>query len=532
MLKAIMPAAVCLLCLSLLLGCSGTRRPVPVEEKRSDTSMEKISPRGYNHFVNATTLELFGYTEDALKEYARALVYFPDSPTIRTDYARLLFRSHRIPEALEQARKIEPKTSDVHLLLGDCYRLTGQNDMAMFHYREAVALDTENINAYWYLAGYYREHAKPDSAIEMYYELARLSDSYRIYQELGTLLGQNRRYEEALDAFRRAIVLDADNDNVTAWLGLAATYDAMDSLAAAERALDEAVKIDKYDVRIFRQMLAMYLDRQDLAKSIEASEKLVSLVPSDWVAQRRLGVLLYSDGQLDRSDSLFAERIEFGDDNVLNLFYRGRIAFEQGRLDDALDWFRTVTSEEPVFIDGWLNLGFVYRELDRIDTSIDILMQGVDVAVETEDKTRMLFALGAAQERGDRFHDAVETFKTLIEIDSAHAPALNYLGYMLADNDQQLSYALELIERAIALAPDNGAYIDSYGWVHFKLGNYQEALAELQRAAELIDTDAVIFEHLGDVHNALGNDIEAEKYYRRALEINPDSLDIEEKLKD
>jgi tetratricopeptide (TPR) repeat protein len=90
---------------------------------------------------------------------------------------------------------------------------------------------------------------------------------------------------------------------------------------------------------------------------------------------------------------------------------------------------------------------------------------------------------------------------------------------------------LELIERALEISPENGAYIDSYAWVHFKLGNHDLALTELKKAVDLLNDDAVIYEHLGDVYKALGNLEEAERSYMRSLEIDPDGISIEEKMK-
>jgi tetratricopeptide (TPR) repeat protein len=517
--------------LIFLIGCGGKGRFVPEPEESRSRTARPMSARGYNHFVNANLLELFGLYPDALKEYKNALRYFPKSPTIRTDYARLLFRLQRIPEALEQALLIEPKTSDVSLLIGDCYRLKEQPDLAMEYYGLSIELDPDNINAYWYMAGYYRQTGKSDSAINIYYQLARLSDTYRIWQELGTMLGQNKRYKEALDAYNKSIDLNSGKNNINSYLGLATTYDALDSLERAEEAYEKAVELDPYDVRIFRHMQAMYIGRGEAGKAITASEKLVSLVPSDWVAQRRLGVLLYSDGRLERADSLFGSRIEFGDENILNFFYRGRIALEQERFTEASDFLHQTIRKDSSFADGWLNLGFVYRELDSLDKAVEVLRRGIGFCADDKDKTRLLFSLGAVLERIGQFYEAVTVFRELININSEHAPALNYLGYMLADRGEQLAYALELIERAIAISPDNGAYIDSYGWVHYKLGNYDLALTELERAANLINGDPVIFEHLGDVYKALGNNEEALQYYNRALELDPDSLILEEKFK-
>ena len=270
----------------LLAACSG-KRP-PKDESSTQRVNQEISGAGYNHFVNADLLEIFGAYQDALKEYENALRYFPKSTSIRTDYARLLFRLHQVPEALQQALLIEPKSAEVNLLIGDCFRLNDQIEQAMDYYRTSIKLDPDNINAYWYLAGYYRSNDQDDSAITAYYQLARLSDTYRIWHELGTLLGKNERYEEAKEAFQKAIELNPGKGNINAYLGLATTYDALDSLDKAVEYLDKAKDLDSFDVRIYRQELGMYLNREDLKKSIEASFELVNLVPSDWVAQRRL----------------------------------------------------------------------------------------------------------------------------------------------------------------------------------------------------------------------------------------------------
>jgi tetratricopeptide (TPR) repeat protein len=508
-------------------GCAGSGHKTAAP----DDSARDVRGEGYQHFVNADLLEMNGLYPQALQEYENALRFYPKSVTIRTDYARLLFRQQRSAEALQQALAVEPKSSEICLLIGDCYRLTDSLAPAISYYRKAVLLDSANINAYWYLAGIYRQQGKDDSAIAAYFHLAHLSDTYMIWHELGALLGKNKRYVEAIDAFKKAIELNADKANMNAYLGLAAAYDAIDSVSWAEQTFAHAIALDGYDVRIYRQMLSMYLARQDIKKSITAAEKLVAITPSDWVAQRRLGILLYSDNQLNRADSLFHSRVDFGDENVLNYFYLGRIAMEQNRYDDAGDMFTKVTQKDSAFADGWLNLGYAYRQQDSMVQAISVFKQGLTLCKDPEDRKRLMFALGSAQERHGLFEDAVNTFQELISLDPKHGPALNYLGYMLADKGIQLNYALELLERAVAISPDNGAFLDSYAWVQYKLGKLDLALSELKKAVGLMGNDATIYEHLGDVYKAMGNASEAESNYRRSLEINPDNPAVEEKLK-
>jgi tetratricopeptide (TPR) repeat protein len=241
--------------------------------------------------------------------------------------------------------------------------------------------------------------------------------------------------------------------------------------------------------------------------------------------------MLYSDGQLIRADSLLRSRLEFGDDNVLVFFYLGRIAVEQDRLEEAKEMLGKATQKEPAFADGWLNLGYVYRQQDSLALSIATFNKGLETCREVEDRTRLLFAVGSTQERRGEFESAVATFKDLIALDPNNGPALNYLGYMLADRGVELDYARVLVEKAVALSPDNGAYLDSYAWVFYKMGDYAQALVELKKALAVLDNDATVYEHLGDIHRALGNTDEAQNSYRKALEINPDNPVIEEKLK-
>jgi tetratricopeptide (TPR) repeat protein len=127
------------------------------------------------------------------------------------------------------------------------------------------------------------------------------------------------------------------------------------------------------------------------------------------------------------------------------------------------------------------------------------------------------FLLGAALERTGRHQEAASNFERLLATEPDFAPALNYLGYMWAERGENLPRALEMVQRAVALDPDNGAYVDSLGWAHFQLGELDLAREYLERAVDLLPDDATIWEHLADVYAALGEVDKARDLYRRAL---------------
>jgi tetratricopeptide (TPR) repeat protein len=129
------------------------------------------------------------------------------------------------------------------------------------------------------------------------------------------------------------------------------------------------------------------------------------------------------------------------------------------------------------------------------------------------------YLLGAAYEQSGQRQRAVDAFRQVLRQDPNFHRALNYLGYMWAEQGENLDEALKLVSRAVALDPDNGAYVDSLGWAHFRLGEVGRARTYLERATRLSPEDATVHEHLGDVYVALGELDKARAMYRRALEL-------------
>jgi Flp pilus assembly protein TadD len=129
---------------------------------------------------------------------------------------------------------------------------------------------------------------------------------------------------------------------------------------------------------------------------------------------------------------------------------------------------------------------------------------------------RVLFQLGAVLERQKHHDDAEAAFRQALVLEPASAPILNYLGYMNADRNVRVAEAAEMIERALALDPGNGAYMDSMGWALFRLDRVAEA-EKFLRDAVTHEPNAVVFDHLGDVLQKRGQLGEAVDTWRKAL---------------
>lgn len=226
---------------------------------------------------------------------------------------------------------------------------------------------------------------------------------------------------------------------------------------------------------------------------------------------------------LGRVDEALGLLSDAGDEEApapRRLAKRAEILLEHGRDEEAAVLLQPVIERgenQDLFLAAQ-----VYQRVERYRDSIPLLerLLGAD-----EDSLQALFLLGAAHERVGARDPAIAAFRRLLEVAPDHAPTLNYLGYMWAELGENLTEAVALTLRAVALDPDNGAYVDSLGWAYFQLGRYQEARGHLEWAARLIPDDATILEHLGDLYVVLEDLDRARASYRQALDLGGEDID-------
>jgi tetratricopeptide (TPR) repeat protein len=240
--------------------------------------------------------------------------------------------------------------------------------------------------------------------------------------------------------------------------------------------------------------------------------------------------MYYLQDSLRLADSVFTYLQDNGVNDLSLQYYIGRVAFLRGDLTRAREYFLRITLEADSVIDGWMNLGMVYYEMDSLGAEIANYEKSLKHLKTLDDSLVISFSLAAALERADRFDRSVETFEFVLKHRPDHAPSLNYLGYMLAEKGEKLDYARELIEKALRISPENGAYIDSYGWLMFRMGQYNKALEQLTLAYKFINDDPVVLHHLGDAYEALDELDQARVYWRKALELDPNNEALKEKL--
>ena len=184
-------------------------------------------------------------------------------------------------------------------------------------------------------------------------------------------------------------------------------------------------------------------------------------------------------------------------------------------------------AENPTDLKPLDALGNILRARKRYAEAADIYTKAIAL-IPNPDKRHwsIFYSRGTCYERLKKWPAAEADLKKALELYPDQPLALNYLGYSWIDQNMNLKEGMDLIEKAVALKPDDGYIVDSLGWAHYKLGNYAEAVRFLERAVELKPQDPVLNDHLGDALWRVGREREAKFQWDQALTLDPEPEEV------
>jgi tetratricopeptide (TPR) repeat protein len=389
-------------------------------------------------------------------------------------------------------RLVDPTAS---LTLGDLYVRAGRYEQAIERLRLFLLDRPRYPQALLLLAdAYERTHQLPQ-AIEVIQQVTEaLPDQGRVWSRLAELQERAGQWQAAAGTWARLV--ERNPRNVSHRIRRATALVNTGDLAGGRAALVEVTEQDPRDIRAW--YLLSQIDRRagDAAGAEAAARRIAEIDPADprgplALAEARAARGDYR-GVVDLLDPLVRSPL---DTHVAG----GSFARMAGALASALD------------------------ELGEEERAVAILEQA---RRRDADNIDLLFSLGAAYERAERFDQAEATLRQVIVRQPAHAEALNYLGYMLADRETKLDEAIDLITRALAIEPDNPSFLDSLGWAYVKQAKLAEAREPLQRAAEARPKTSVIQDHLAELYFQLELYQEAAGVWDRALAGDRAGIDV------
>lgn len=207
-----------------------------------------------------------------------------------------------------------------------------------------------------------------------------------------------------------------------------------------------------------------------------------------------------------------------------------RKAFNLNSLDkveEAKKVLEQVARQNPDDIKPLDALGNVMRSRKRYQEAIEYFTRAIKL-IPKPDKRHwgFYYARGTSYERLKKWPQAEADLRKALKLSPEQPMTLNYLGYSWIDQGRNLKQGLAMIEKAVALKPDDGYIVDSLGWAHFKMGNFKEAVRYLERAVELKPDDPVLNDHFGDALWRVGREREARFQWQQALTLEPEPEDV------
>ncbi len=484
-------------------------------------------------------------------------------PSLLFSLAQVLQRQGKFTEAeeivagLRQGRPGNPRLETLH---GDLLRATGRSEEAVVLYASCTDGGPFAQTCQEKLVEVLVELGRPGEAGELMLDWLDDIDLDSLMRA-AVLLWEGGRLELSLETVQRVLARAPDSAR-------AQTLEAhlLSSLGRFDEATTRLRRLLKKNPRDFDLMMAMAWslsrtgDQEKGREWLDQAWELVKDRPDSPEAVRCVTTAarleLISDNPLVAREWLdrAADVGKIGPDYVRLLAetFRRDEQWQEGiaalvRLQPSLAG-RALTEAEAMEAEFRLRLGDprAWRRLrplldddglENVMTGLQVLQslerwQEVDketaVAIDRFGENRdLIFTRAAALERLDQVEESEALFKQLVDTEPNDANAANYLGYMWADREVRLEEALELITRAVSLDPENSAYLDSLGWVHFRLGDLAEAERWLRRAVDLGGSlgDGTIFCHLGEVLLEGGDRTEARRYLVLGLDMGCENAD-------
>ena len=239
-----------------------------------------------------------------------------------------------------------------------------------------------------------------------------------------------------------------------------------------------------------------------------------TLLSAEMLAERERYDLASSTYEQVQADDPAFVRAELG---------RADALFRDDQRAEALNAMRALTKRFADIPAVHVTLGDMLRRDEQFAAATPVYDTAIALLGEARPgHWRVYYTRGISHERSGRMDLAEVDMRMALKLNPGQPDVLNYLGYAFIDENRNLDEAMDMIQRAVAARPDNGAIVDSLAWALFRLGRYDEAIEPMERAATLEAVDPIVNDHLGDVYWAVGRKREAEFQWHRALSFDPE----------
>ncbi len=524
--------------------------------KRPRPSDYPVAPFPKDALYQLLVAEVAGYRG----EYSTALEKYVDMALKTRDAgvaqraAMLAVYLKRYEEALTTSKiwvEQEPDSIEARRYLSEQLLRIGDMEQAIVHMEAIKNLGgLANFESFAYSAANMDDKGREVLLEAMSRMLAEYPGDEQLMFSKAVLLEQSGQLEEALQLANQLLVSKKDINVIV--LKVNALKDLLrtdEALIFLESTLEELA--DKRRLRlIYARML---FEAERLVDAEKQYEQVHQQAPNDSDILFALALISMEQGKDESAKGYLNQMIRFNRRANEAHYYLGSIADKNDEIPQAISEYKMVGPGRE-YLAAQVRIAALLADQDRLDDARAHLEN--QRANNPERYNRLVMIEGQLlSERGHEaeFFELLETviqkqpenvellyFRAMtgqslgrldvleqdllrvIEIDPGNADAMNALGYTLADQTDRHDEALILIERALEIKPNEAAFIDSLGWVQYRLENYKDAVTNLRKALSLFDNDEVAA-HLGEVLWVSGEQQEARNVWQKALDARPDS---------
>lgn len=459
-----------------------------------------------------------------------------EAPTIRhPDVARAI-------ACYEEAANLPP--DDTYLQyqerLGDLYLINRQTDKALALFKNLADRLPDTIQLQKKLAMCYIALGQKEKAIEaLKVVTGREPENSQIQFCLGELYEKLGNTSAAMDSFRSAT--DATPSSAAPYLKLALYYIKTEPEKAGQT-LQNGLKQFPQDKKLLEMMMQYYLRNQQPLKALESFVQLQNLLLHDherFLDSRYFidfGDIAQQNKMYDTAIALYEKGLE-QDPDLLEAYIRLSFLYlSVNDSDEALNVIDEAVCAHPEDPVAWYYFGLLYNRAQVYPIAISAFEMVETLAARLPNASLLLdsmfyFNYGAVCDRSGQSARAEALLRQAMQLDPENAEAFNYLAYLWAEQGIYLDQALEYSQHALDCDPDNGAFLDTLGWILYKQNLAAESLICLQSAYYFMPDDPTIMEHLGDAWSALHNESQALTWWGKSYRINANNKKLEEKLR-
>jgi tetratricopeptide (TPR) repeat protein len=487
-----------------------------------------------DHLLLGRLYRLNNDLQKAENEFKTAVKLQPDSEEAVTTLAYLYNELGDTTRAAQVLSSVPSagRSAKLYSALGYTYEQQKQYKGAIDAYRHAIEMDRDNLDAIRGLAQNLLNDGQADAALEQYKVIADANpEDAQTYVRIAEIYRKQGKFDQALDSLKKAETMVQDSVEVP--YNIAAIYQAQgrydeaipilrDLLKKSEKAGGKYSNGEKSNRAVFLERLGtIYRDQGNNQAANDTFREIVALGGDDNVErgyQQIIDTWREAKEWQKATDAAKEAVAKVPNSRDLKMVLASQQA-DMGDADKALKDVRAMLkgNSDPDDRQVYIALAQMNTRLRRFSDAEQALDKAEQLSTKTDDKEYVWFLRGSTFERDKRYAEAEEQFKKVLASDPDHASTLNYLGYMLADQNMKLDEALTYIKRAVDLDPGNGAYLDSLGWAYFRLGKYEQAEDSLLKASQKINTDPTVHDHLGDLYQKTGRLKQAATNWERAL---------------